>query len=352
MEINGPGIYIHYTCRPFKHKRGAPEISYASNNENMNQRILRQNSENTLLAASCPIRSDIVARGYLNEIFGLYRDCDSIKKVLIAKEVTKIELSSFERCSNLEIVEFEEPSSLTFIGLKAFRQCKKLISIEIPDSVINIAEYVFENCETLNYIKFPKNVEVLKRGICKNLGNLEKVILPDKLKKIEAEVFYKTKIKTIQLPPTLEYIGCHSFLECEYLTEIILPDTIKVIKNNTFEGCRNLTSINLPLELTTIEKKAFFNCKSLETIIFPDKKINFVIQLNAFSGCAKLQNVYINSNASINASPPNQGTIDLFLNKDCKVNYFSVEGIKRKKLKSKLERRIHKLKKHKKINHM
>ena len=73
MKINGPGIYIHYACRPFVHKEGDSNNFVRSNNENgsIEYRHLRQNSENTLIAANCPIRTDIVARGYLNIISGI-----------------------------------------------------------------------------------------------------------------------------------------------------------------------------------------------------------------------------------------------------------------------------------------
>ena len=360
MKINGPGIYIHYACRPFVHKEGDSNNFVRSNNENgsIEYRHLRQNSENTLIAANCPIRTDIVARGYLNIISGLYRGCENIKHVLIAKEVTKIDYGSFEMCFNLKEVKFEEPSSLTYIGERAFKQCRSLTRIEIPDSVTNIENYAFEKCRYLKHIKFSKNIEILKRGICNNSENLEEVILPEKLIRIEHENFSKTKIKNIELPPTLEYIGCHVFSECKYLTEINLPDSvtelgryvfnqcenlqtvrlsdnIEVIRENTFEQCKKLKNINIPNKLNKIEQKAFYNCESLESITFPNKIIKFEIQSQAFFGCTNLKNVYINRNAKINASLVDQKAIHFYFNENCNLNIISVQGINRTQLKLK-----------------
>jgi hypothetical protein len=281
MEINGPGIYIHYACRPFVHKEGFPNNNFNSDNESAYEN-LRANSKNTLVAARCPIHQEIIARGYLNKISGLYRGCDSIKKVLIAKEVTKIEYSSFDMCSNLEIVEFEENSNLTFIGEKAFRKCVSLKRINIPDSVTKIEKYTFLNCE-----------------------NLTDIFLPDSVTELEG----------------------YTFCKCTNLQTIRLSNNIEVIKINTFEDCNKLTTINIPFKLHTIEEKAFLNCKSLKIINFPNKTIDFIIQHHAFHGCISIEEVNINSNATINSSPADQTTINFFITK--------VKGIKRKKLKNK-----------------
>ena len=74
MKVNGPGIYIHYACRPFIH---AEDDSIEVYNETTkeaekNFQPTRLNSLNTLIAASCPINRRIVASGFHNNISGLH----------------------------------------------------------------------------------------------------------------------------------------------------------------------------------------------------------------------------------------------------------------------------------------
>ena len=102
IEINGPGIYIHYTCRPFEDNVNSEMIH-----------ISRMNSLNTLVAAECPIKKEI----YDNNItVGKYYGCSWIEKVTIGKN-NKILDGAFFQCTSLIELNFEKTSNLINIGI-------------------------------------------------------------------------------------------------------------------------------------------------------------------------------------------------------------------------------------------
>lgn len=229
MKVNGPGIYIHYACRPFIH---AEDDSFEVYNETTkeaekNFQPTRLNSLNTLIAASCPINRRIVASGFNNNISGLYRGCDTLEEVLITSNVTKINFSAFFYCSNLKIVEFEPNSNLEILGNESFGLCRSLERIELPDSINNIEEKMFYNCSSLKYIKFPKNLLSIKTQMCINNINLEEIVFPEKLEIIEADAFNN----------------------CKKLINLNFPASLKTIEPNAFKGCTSLRKVTMYQEI-------------------------------------------------------------------------------------------------------
>ncbi len=84
---------------------------------------------------------------------------------MIYAKVTSIANYAFQYCADLEIVTFENNSTLSSIGTNAFYGCTSLESIAIPSTVTNIGSYAFYGCTSL------EEVEVLKEnGPITNLG--------------------------------------------------------------------------------------------------------------------------------------------------------------------------------------
>ena len=86
---------------------------------------------------------------------------------------------------------------------------------------------------------------------------IESVTLPSTLKRIEYDAFCKcTKLKNVQLPEGLEYVGKYCFWESA-LESITLPSSLKTIEQSAFYQCRNLKSVCLPEGLEKIDLFAF-----------------------------------------------------------------------------------------------
>ena len=97
--------------------------------------------------------------------------------------------------------------------------------------------------------------------------------------------FYK--LKTIELPDTVTYIGHCVFDNCRELKTINMPKNIISIGNNAFISCHNLQDISIPEKVTTIGEGAFCGCKSIKKLEIPEKVTK--IGALAFAECENLE---------------------------------------------------------------
>ena len=174
------------------------------------------------------------------------------------------------------------PATLTTIGAKAFKDCKKLQSINISacTELTEIAPETFRSCENLmGIIVFPANVRSIKG---KNEGPVYLGAFED-CKKLQGIDFSACT--------ALTEIGEAAFSGCKEMTGIIyFPASLKELGSTAFYGCAGLTGINISVctELTQIGERAFCGCAELRGIIsFPAnlQKINS----SSFVGCKKVQ---------------------------------------------------------------
>lgn len=68
---------------------------------------------------------------------------DTIKSIVVPKNIKKIDIEAFMFCVKLHNVSFEANSNLTEICKAAFEYCSSLNEIEIPEGVTTIGEYAF-----------------------------------------------------------------------------------------------------------------------------------------------------------------------------------------------------------------
>ena len=105
-----------------------------------------------------------------------------------------------------------------------------------------------------------------------SLGCTE-VVLPKTIKSIGKLAFYKTNIKSINLPEGLESIGEAAFMNSAELELAELPSTLKHLGKQAFFGCTNITISTLPDSIETLGKKVFggvlFGGK-MKSFTFPD----------------------------------------------------------------------------------
>lgn len=73
--------------------------------------------------------------------YGVLRDCDTLKSVVIPEGVTEIGYNTFYECTSLESITI--PDSVTEIGNNAFSDCTSLESVNIPASVTKVGHNAF-----------------------------------------------------------------------------------------------------------------------------------------------------------------------------------------------------------------
>ena len=214
-----------------------------------------------------------------------------------------------ERCFNyshsmggLVYTKITLPDTITKICDKAFADCKELTEINIPENVSEIGSGAFSRCEDLKLKISPSNqYYTLENGILydknkteiiicfnKNLGNFT---VPDTVKTIRKEAFYRTNFESLNLGNGVETIERDAFFQCEGINGIKIPKSAKNLNISTFyccglnsvvieDGCEcdlmdlgfgsDFDNIIIPSSITSIDESAFKFC-SKELIIFGDE---------------------------------------------------------------------------------
>jgi len=111
--------------------------------------------------------------------------------------------------------------------------------------------------------------------------NVEHLILPKTLTTIGKEMFYRSKLKSVVIPASVETIEAAAFMRCSKLATVTFEkgSQLKTIGGGyysssssyyygVFSDCTALKSIEIPASVETIEAAAFMGCSSLATVTF------------------------------------------------------------------------------------
>ncbi|MBO5363600.1 MAG: leucine-rich repeat domain-containing protein, partial [Clostridia bacterium] len=159
-------------------------------------------------------------------------------------------------------------------------------------------------------------------------SSIRKIVVPETVKTIGAGAFSYSRVEEVEfaadspiqlsgysqtnifdgcedltkvvLPENLNCITAQMFYGCINLEEIVLPESVEVVYDGAFYGCESLKSINLE-NVKRIEGAAFAYCKSLEEISI-GAQTNFIcfdLNYTAFESCTALKNVSVDAQNKI-----------------------------------------------------
>ena len=99
--------------------------------------------------------------------------------------------------------------------------------------------------------------------------NMSAIAFPENLVRIGQRGFLNcVRLKSIDLPESLEIVGAYAFQGCTSVTgNITFPATMKTIGNSSFLNCNKVTSLTFK-GTESVGPRAFRSCKGLEEIIF------------------------------------------------------------------------------------
>lgn len=249
------------------------------------------------------------------------RDCKEITKVDLPDGLISIGGSAFENCQGL--VDLSIPGSVETIGERAFSRCTGLSKIELPRTMKKIGMAAFSHCEALGSVILPECICEIEREMFYKCNSLTRVDIPKTVRKICVDAFeesgllnafessmddalyigewlicYKSdristlnikegtvgiadmdrcrpkKIRSVELPKSLKYIGDHAFLGALIHT-VDLPQGLHCIGTAAFRGT-SLKEVCVPSSVDEIGIWAFMDCESIKKITIKGSDTNIV----------------------------------------------------------------------------
>lgn len=230
-----------------------------------------------------------------------FRDCTSIKKVILPPNLIFLGSYTFQHCTQLATVEglenviglassyiFNDTAitsatiggEVTKLGGSIFQDCTQLsqITFENPGNITSLGSGLFQNCKSLTSFNFSQ-FSGLTSGSGKTTNPL-----------YNANIFRGSGLTSADLTSFTEMttIPNYTFADCADLEEVWLPNSITYLGTNTFQNCTSLSKINSEEEGTFDLSKLSLKLigKSATAGLTSDK-------VYTFDGCASVQKVVL-----------------------------------------------------------
>ena len=203
---------------------------------------------------------NVDASAYLNNEQP-FHNMGGLKTLVIGGETTTIQGTTFQGCTALQTVTFEEGNKVTGIGNSAFASCTSLTGIDIPAAVTVIEQSTFNGCRNLTHFT-----------------------MGDAVTSIGITAFYNTGLTSFNFPKTLTSIGQSAFENSKLSGEIVLTGdkmttatALTSIGAQAFAGTQ-ITNVIIPASVTSIGQGAFAPIPTLAVIILPSESTNFKLE--------------------------------------------------------------------------
>lgn len=199
------------------------------------------------------------------------------ENLVIPENVTQIHSYVFRNFSKLKSVQAQ---GLKKIEYHCFEGCAGLESVQAP-VLETVEEGAFESCTALCNAD---GMIIINNILCAiNKKGLEKIVLPDDVKKIGNALFGGWDLKEIQGNNVIE-VGVSSFQGCENLFTVNFPNLTE-IKEEAFKGCKSLQTVNFP-KLQKLGYRTFYDCAALAVV---DVSSLEYLGGGAFTNCINLK---------------------------------------------------------------
>ena len=188
-----------------------------------------------------------------------------IVRVTLPDTLTSIQAEAF---AYNPLCEITIPASVTFIGREAFTYTDiSSLTFSEGSQIANIEQYAFEKTEKLTEVTLPASLTTMGRGVFQESGlntvNFEEGI---KLERIPENAFAETKLQSITLPDSVNYIDHNAFMEIPTLQSVTFGNAESIsLQSNSFYHT-GLVSLHIPANVTYIGEYSFVALTSLTEI--------------------------------------------------------------------------------------
>ena len=183
-------------------------------------------------------------------------------------------------------------------------------AIVIPEEhaglpVKSIGVSAFKGCTKITSVYIPDSVEYIRNYAFYNCTSLKAIILPSSIKQMggtrssfsncdSLEVVYITDLTAwcnIDFPSYTcnpLYTGAGLYLWGQLVEDVVIPENVTTLKPCTFAKYQALKSVTFHDGIEEIGKRAFFGCSNLTEINIPDVPVK--IREEAFKSCGYYKN--------------------------------------------------------------
>lgn len=158
------------------------------------------------------------------------------------------------------------PDSVTKLEECALYCCDKLESVTIPEKVTSLEWSTFANDSKLKSVTLNTNLKKIKKSCFNWCSSLKEIKLPEGLERIEYEAFGMTELTSVKLPSTLKYL---SGFNGARIKSVEVPASVETIDDHCFADCSDLKTVKLHKGLKKIGDCVFFYCGSLKSLKIP-----------------------------------------------------------------------------------
>ena len=200
----------------------------------------------------------------------------SVKKILVPKTITKIEKNAFGEVSSSDVDDMDPwggcyddmPQTLEIIEVDEENPNYCSIDGMLLDKAKS--QILYCPVKIKGTIVIPASIKKLAVGQFANRVNIERVIIGEGLKSIEAFAFNRCSFKEIVIPGNVKTIGKYAFMESD-IEKVVLEDGVKKLEEAFWMS--SLKEIHIPDSVNYIANEAFGFLNGSEIMGFPEKYI-------------------------------------------------------------------------------
>ena len=120
------------------------------------------------------------------------------------------------------------------IGEASFLYCHYLTSVSMPDTVLTIGDSAFFGMNDLKKVEISNNLRSIEDGAFGTCTQLRNIKLPEGLTRIGEGAFMETRLTSIHIPKTVDYIGHDAFGDCDLLQSVYFENKNVMIQDDIF----------------------------------------------------------------------------------------------------------------------
>ena len=188
-----------------------------------------------------------------------------IVRVILPETLTGIQAKAF---AYNPLEEITIPASVTFIGREAFTYTDiASLTFAKGSQIATIEQYAFEKTENLTEVTLPASLTAMGRGVFQQSGLISVTFEEGiALQKIPQNAFAETKLTSIVLPDSVNYIDHNAFMEIPTLQSVTFGNAESIsLQSNSFYHT-GLTSLHIPANVTYIGEYSFVALSNLTEI--------------------------------------------------------------------------------------